>query len=241
MASSEYRLPVRDSRPLFDDAAHRVACAVTGVWHIGDWINEEEEAALTECIDRSHTYQWTKLLDRRLLHLGGSPTDSLGKGIDIEPLPAWMQAVCHEFVRCQVFPATAPPNHVLLNEYKPGQGIDAHKDGPLYAPLVAVLSLGSHATFQFVTNTPERAPVASLLIPRRGLLIFSGDDAYTRHLHTVKAQLEDDPALPGLVRLEDGLAGERETGDVGDGEPRLLLRRGRRLSLTVRRVRRPDR
>ena len=198
-ASGDYLLPARESRPAFDDARHRVSCGLTGVWHIGEWISAEEEAALTECIDRSHIFQWTKLLDRRLLHLGGSPADSLGQGIDLEPLPAWTQAVCDEFARGAVFPATAPPNHVLLNDYKPGQGIDAHKDGPLYAPLVAVLSLGSHATFQFVTNTPQQVPVASLLIPRRGLLIFSGDEAYVQHLHTVTALAADDLARPGLI------------------------------------------
>lgn len=32
-------------------------------------------------------------------------------------------------------------NHVLVNEYQPGQGIMAHQDGPLYTPAVAILSL----------------------------------------------------------------------------------------------------
>jgi alkylated DNA repair protein alkB family protein 6 len=37
-------------------------------------------------------------------------------------------------------------NHVLVNEYAPGQGILSHQDGPLYAPAVAILSM--------VRNTP---------------------------------------------------------------------------------------
>jgi alkylated DNA repair dioxygenase AlkB len=32
-------------------------------------------------------------------------------------------------------------NHVLVNEYAPGQGILSHQDGPLYAPAVAILSM----------------------------------------------------------------------------------------------------
>lgn len=32
-------------------------------------------------------------------------------------------------------------NHVLINEYRPGEGIMAHQDGPLYTSAVAILSL----------------------------------------------------------------------------------------------------
>jgi len=35
------------------------------------------------------------------------------------------------------------PNHVLINEYRPGQGIMPHEDGAAYFPLVATISLGS--------------------------------------------------------------------------------------------------
>ena len=35
------------------------------------------------------------------------------------------------------------PNHVLVNEYTPSQGIHPHEDGPAYGPLVCTVSLGS--------------------------------------------------------------------------------------------------
>ena len=34
-------------------------------------------------------------------------------------------------------------NHILINEYLPGQGIMAHTDGPAYSPVVATISTGS--------------------------------------------------------------------------------------------------
>src|SRR5699024_11991713 len=34
------------------------------------------------------------------------------------------------------------PNHVLVNEYTPGQGIMPHEDGGAYYPTVATVSLG---------------------------------------------------------------------------------------------------
>lgn len=35
------------------------------------------------------------------------------------------------------------PNHVLINEYRRGQGIMPHEDGGAYAPVVATVSLGA--------------------------------------------------------------------------------------------------
>ena len=37
------------------------------------------------------------------------------------------------------------PNHVLVNEYRSGQGIMPHTDGPLFTPVITTVTLGSHA------------------------------------------------------------------------------------------------
>ena len=132
----------------------------------------------------------------------------------------------------------------------PGQGIEAHKDGPLYEPRVAVLSLGSTATLQFLPTTQEDgagAPFDSLLLPPRGLLLFAGDEAYARRLHSIQRLTSDDLALPGLVRLDlprtpetaaaAAAAAAAETAETAEGPEERFLPRGRRLSLTLRRVR----
>ncbi|PIO55345.1 hypothetical protein TELCIR_23269, partial [Teladorsagia circumcincta] len=41
-----------------------------------------------------------------------------------------------------VFPS--PSNHVLVNEYVPGQGIMPHTDGPAFFQLVSNVTMGSH-------------------------------------------------------------------------------------------------
>jgi len=203
-----------------------VEWGVESVQHVAEWVSAEEEAQLIACIDGAPAAAWTALRGRRLQSLGGLPRPP-PECMTREPLPLWVDSVCEQLVSCGVFPADARPNHVLLNEYQPGQGIDAHKDGPLYAPNVAILSLNSSATFQFVEDSVARAPLASLLLPRRGLLVFRGD-AYERFLHTVPADESDDLTRAGLVRL-DGAA------PVGaDGSS--MAPRGRRLSLTVRHV-----
>ena len=38
---------------------------------------------------------------------------------------------------------TVKPNHILLNEYLPGQGISPHLDGDLFYPTIATVSLGN--------------------------------------------------------------------------------------------------
>ena len=205
------------------------------MWHVPGWVTEEEEDALIRCADAAPPARWTQLRGRRLQNLGGLPRV---EGMAPEPLPAWVESVCEALVECGVFPRDAPPNHVLLNEYRPGEGIDAHRDGPLYAPLVAILSLGSHAAFEFLRDDPSRQQLAATLLPRRGLLVFSGD-AYETALHTVPARELDSSADYAAEIAEEfaeaaARAGEAagEAAGAGDGQ----LRRGRRISLTVRRV-----
>lgn len=197
-SSLQFCLPQTDSRPQLS-AAHRVQAAPPAVWHMADWVTADEEAALMRCTSCSPPQRWTQLRGRRLQNLGGLPRP-LPEGFASEPLPGWVGAVCDALVRSGVFPPDEPPNHVLLNEYQPGEGIDAHRDGPLYAPRVAIVSLGSACSFDFVTNDVARDVRASLLLPPRGVLIFSGE-AYESLLHTVPA-LTTDADREGLIRLD---------------------------------------
>lgn len=230
-----WRLPRDVPRPRFDDV-YRVSAAPSTVWHVPDFVTAAEEAAMLQCASRSPVERWTQLRGRRLQNLGGLPRPP-PEGMLKEPLPGWVASICDGLVAAGVFSADAPPNHVLLNEYQPGQGIDAHRDGPLYEPRVAILSLGSTCSFDFVSNDEARAPLCSLLLPRRGLLVF-GDDAYHTHLHTVPA-LTSDAERPGLVRLDhppqQQPEQEQEAAEAAS-VPSPPMPRGRRISLTVRRV-----
>jgi len=40
------------------------------------------------------------------------------------------------------------PNHVLINEYEPGQGISKHEDGAAYWPVVVTVSLGGNVVLE---------------------------------------------------------------------------------------------
>ena len=51
-------------------------------------------------------------------------------------------------------PHTAP-NHILINHYKPGEGIHPHEDGPAYAPVTATVSLGAHTVLDVYEKRAE--------------------------------------------------------------------------------------
>ncbi len=138
---------------------------------VREWIDEREQDDLLSCIDR--TGSWQSLRGRRVQCLGGQP------GKQREPLPRWAISLLNLVSeRCdgEAF------NHVLVNEYLPGNGIEPHRDGPLYQPLVLILSLGSECSFSFYSNDLIRREIFTLRLPPRSLLLFS-DEAYESCLH----------------------------------------------------------
>jgi alkylated DNA repair protein alkB family protein 6 len=69
-------------------------------------------------------------------------------------LPPPLSSLAHQLVQAAIFPESQPPNHVLLNDYQPGQGILPHTDGPAYESKTATLSIGSDVVLEF---TPRLA------------------------------------------------------------------------------------
>ena len=175
------------------DAARPLARSAVGVAPAR--LDHVDEEARSRDAPAAAPERWTRLRGRRLQNLG-RVAEAPPEGMHAEPLPPWVASVCDALVAAGVFDADAPPNHVLLNEYQPGQGIDAHRDGPLYAPRVAILSLCSHCAFEFLRNDAARDAVCSLLLPPRGVLVFS-DDAYHELLHGARRRRRRRAAAAG--------------------------------------------
>lgn len=89
------------------------------------------------------------------------------------------------------------PNHVLINEYLPGQGIMPHVDGGAYHPVVCTISLGSSLCLDIHERTEEGStktvPTWRILQEPRSLLITT-HDLYTQYLHGI-APIERDVEL----------------------------------------------
>lgn len=80
------------------------------------------------------------------------------------------------------------PNHVLINEYRPGQGIMPHKDGAAYYPVVCTVSLGGSLCLDIHESkedgSTEARPRWKILQEPRSLLITTGK-AYSDYLHGI--------------------------------------------------------
>lgn len=199
------------------------------VYYIPDFISEQEETYLQQQVYKSPKPKWTQLSGRRLQNWGGLPHP---KGMLAEKIPDWLQKYCEKISSLGAFGGKTA-NHVLVNEYKAGEGIMPHEDGPLYYPTITTISLGSHTLLDFYApvgsvqgdapQTEENRFLFSLLVKPRSLLILQ-DDTYQRLLHGIRP-CDQDTLTEKAVNL---LAAGTQPGEI--------LTRSTRVSLTIRHV-----
>jgi alkylated DNA repair protein alkB homolog 6 len=105
---------------------------------VRDFLNPAQEESVAARIKGCES-RFKTVRRRRVLQFGGLPHP---KGMVAVPLPDWLQSL-GERLRDEfdAFGDGESPNHVLLNEYSPGDGIMPHTDGPLYKPHFAIVSL----------------------------------------------------------------------------------------------------
>lgn len=196
--------------------------ALPGLLYLDDFIPPSLERSLLSGL-HAHPHAWKHLNNRTLQNWGGLPHS---KGMIATPLPPFLQPLCAALVSAGLFTHALPPNHVLANRYRPGQGIDAHVDGPAYIPCAAIVSLSAPIVMDFYAVTgdqpgvrKETPPSASLLLRKRSIVVLRGD-VYTGFLHAIAEREED---------VIDERILNREEGDAP------VILRTERLSLTVRR------
>jgi len=189
--------------------------APSTAYYIPDFITKSDEEYLVEQISKTPAPKWTQLKNRRLQNWGGVPHPN---GMIAENIPDWLNKFVTKVNNVGMF-GDKLANHVLLNEYLPGQGIMAHLDGPMFHPVIATLSLGSHTVENFYMDN-KREVVCSILLEPRSLLILK-DDLYHKYLHGIEEIAEDN--LNGdVINFDD-------SGDV-------VRLRKTRTSLTIRHV-----
>ena len=192
--------------------------------------------------------RWTQLSRRRLQTWPSALTKS---NVLLEsPLPPWLATpiISPRLEQLSVF-AGSPhkaPNHVLINEYQPGQGIMPHEDGAAYHPVVATVSLGAPIILDVYEKQRSEdrdgaggeegpgedgtrmTPWLRILQERRSLLITT-DKLYADYLHGIAERDRDENLGPETICNWD-LLGEKERFTIGSYE------RGTRVSLTYRDV-----
>jgi len=213
-----------------------------------DFLAREEADQLRR--DVAAAKGWQELSGRRLLSLGGLVTP---KGLVPSPLlPRWLPPLMSRAADRAGFAPDAPPNHALVNLYRPGEGILPHEDGPAYEPRVAIASIGSPAVLRFWRRAgpggggggAAPAPVpgvdppdASVLLEPRSLVVFEGE-AYAGCYHGIEAceaetidasVINPPPTLPPPGQGASSAPSAAAASVV-------LPRDGDRVSLTIRRV-----
>ncbi|XP_056652066.1 alpha-ketoglutarate-dependent dioxygenase alkB homolog 6 isoform X4 [Monodelphis domestica] len=204
------------------------------IYYVPDFISEQEETKLLRQVYEAPKPKWTQLSGRKLQNWGGLPHP---KGMVPEQLPQWLQR-CVDTVSGLGLFGGAKANHVLVNEYRPGEGIMPHEDGPLYYPTVSTISLGSHTILDLypprgpeLEKDPQEEqqsqlhPKFSLLLEPRSLLVLRGE-AYTHFLHGIRPTLMDSLTETPVANASA----------CPSAQPGALLPRGTRVSLTIRRV-----
>jgi alkylated DNA repair dioxygenase AlkB len=181
--------------------------AIPGLRYVPEYISGGEQSELLATIDAQ---PWRDDLKRRVQHYGYR-YDYARRNVDrtlyLGELPSWLQRLVERLRTQGLMPEGA--DQVIVNEYQPGQGIAPHVDSvtSFHAP-IASLSLGSACVMDFSHPAAEqRVPI--LLQPCSLVLL----DGAARHewRHGIAARRSDEY---GAIRLE----------------------RGRRVSLTFRRV-----
>lgn len=191
-----------------DRARHRVPNTPPDAtaYLLRDWCTSSEEEYLLGRVyhgGASGKKKWTEVSGRRLQNLGGVVHP---KGLIPTPMPEWLATAAANVRASAGDLLPAPINHVLVNEYQPGDGILPHQDGDAYYPAVAIVSLGCDAVMRFAprrdetsnetktSNDDERISVSQfgfgVFLPRRSLLVFDGA-LYERYLHGIDATRED--------------------------------------------------
>ena len=180
---------------------------IQGLHMFQDFITEAEETELLKQL--GETGGWQSLARRRVKHFGFEFDYSI-RGVnpekEITPFPEYVEPFVERIGSLEVINQTF--DQITVNEYPAGIGISPHIDthSPFVEDILS-LSLGSSAVMEFRQGEDHR----KLLIPRRALLVMSGESRFAWQHY-----------IP-----------HRKTDRVGGD----ILKRSQRTSLTFRTIR----
>jgi alkylated DNA repair dioxygenase AlkB len=161
-----------------------------GLIYIENFITEEEEHILLDGINKM---PWDNTLKRLTQHYGYKyPYKSKNKLEPTTPIPDFCQEIKEKIEK----KVDRQFDQLIVNQYKPGQGISAHTDHiKLFGDTIVSLSLGSPCIMTFTHgNTSIDVPLA-----RRSLAVLQNDSRY-KWAHSITARKSDN-GIPRSTRV----------------------------------------
>ncbi|WP_406826410.1 alpha-ketoglutarate-dependent dioxygenase AlkB [Pedobacter sp. KACC 23697] len=171
---------------------------ISGLTYYPDFISEDDENELLAMINAE---EWLVELKRRVQHYGWKYNyreRSIDKSMCLGPLPHWVKKIAISLKECGI--ADEIPDQVIVNEYRPGQGISNHIDcEPCFADTIISISLSSTSIMNFI-NLESKLKIDAIL-EARSAICLKGDARY-KWSHGIPGRLADD--IFG-VRINRGL------------------------------------
>lgn len=160
---------------------------IEGLKYIPNFISQSEHEKLWRSINKE---TWITDLRRRVQHYGWK-YDYKARAIDysmyLGELPDWAQTIAKKLSNERFL--HSKPDQLIINEYKPGQGISNHVDcEPCFGNTIVTISLGSKCIMDF-KNLKTNEKVEVLLEPR-SLAVISNNARY-KWSHGIAARKTD--------------------------------------------------
>ena len=193
------------------------AFSVPGLKYVPNFIHEDEETHIVKEID---LHEWSEEMQRRVQHYGwryNYKARQVEPDMYLGPLPEWAAALAKRLFDKGL--VRVLPDQVIVNEYKGKQGISKHVDSKSFGEDVATISLLESWEMVFRKDRSKQKHVQRL--EQRSVAVMTGAARYDWTHEIPQRQME-----PGPTNF-----GKKNTSKVP---------RGRRLSLTFRKVLAPQ-
>ena len=156
---------------------------IKGLYYEPNFINTDEEKYLIRNIDNN---QWNTSLSRRTQHYGYLyDYRSRHALVPTKSIPDWSTFIIDRLIDKNII--NFVPDQMIVNEYKPGQGISPHIDSlHSFANGIVSLSLGSDVIMEFSKGDSK----FDKLLERKSVIALH-DDARYKWKHSIPARRID--------------------------------------------------
>ena len=148
------------------------APGVPGLQFYEGFLTPEQQVYCVKRVDAAEA-EWRNDLSRRVQHYGWRydyKARAITPDMHIGALPDWLADIAE-----RVYDATEffdrVPEQVIVNEYRPGQGIATHIDHPGFGPTVCTISLLDDWEMDFSERWRGKSPA---LLPRGSCVFLTG-------------------------------------------------------------------